>query len=300
MRSNPTMTAHRLWLLARAAIAGWRADGAASMGAALAFYALFSVGPLLLLAVSIAGLAYGDAAARGEVARALRGVMGDAGAAALQVLLKSVRAPGEGALGGLIGAGLLLLGAFSVLVELQNALDRIWRAPPRRGAALLRARLRSFAMVLGAGFLLLALLVVSAAVAALAARGTAWPGGAALAGAVDFAVSLALVGATFALLYKTLPRVPVRWRDVWPGAAVSAVLFAIGKQAIALYIGSTALGSAYGAAAALVVLLVWTYWSTQIFLLGAELVRVCAQARDARAAPADPAPGGSAPAPPCL
>src|SRR5205085_419888 len=219
-------------------------------------------------------LVFGPEAARGEIFDALRDLLGDDGAAAAQSLLKSVNKPAQGILGTLVGIAVLLLGAASVFGELQNALDRIWRAPPRRGSGLwnlLCTRLLSFGLVLGFGFLLVVSLLASAAIAAVgklyADAIGAW---ALLAEAFNFALSFALVTAMFAIIYKILPRVPIRWRDVWTGAAVTALLFAVGKSLIGLYLGRSGAGSAFGAAGSVIVLLVWMYYSAQIFLPGAE------------------------------
>lgn len=268
--------------LARSAISAWIDDRAPRMGAALAYYTLFSIAPLLLIMVSIAGLAFGEEAARGEVLAQLRELMGEQGAAAVQGLLQSVSKPAEGIVSAVVGFGALLLGATTVLAELQGALDHIWRAPPPpRGGVwkLLRTRLLSFGLVLGLGFLLIVSLVASAALAAAGRWWSAWFGGwLILLEVVNVAVGFVLTTTIFALIYKLLPRVRVEWRDVWVGAVVTSLLFAVGKSAIGLYIGRSGVASGFGAAGSLVVVLVWIYYSAQVFLLGAEFAHAYARA----------------------
>jgi len=276
-----------LYSLCRQAVNAWVDDYATSMGAALAYYTLFSIAPLLLIVISIAGLVFGPDAARGHIFAELRDLMGEDGAAAAQALLQSVNKPAQGVLGTVVGIVLLGVGAISVFGELQNALDRIWRAPGRAGSggvwSLVRARLLSFGMVLGIGFLLILSLVASAAVAALGKFAAPWFGSwVVLAELLNLAVSFALVTVTFAMIYKIIPRVRIGWRDVWIGAAVTALLFAIGKSLIGLYLGRSSYASAFGAAGSLVVLLVWVYYSAQIFLLGAEFTWVYAHSLGSR------------------
>jgi membrane protein len=282
--------------LGKQAVAAWVDDYASSMGAALAYYTLFSLAPLLLIVVSIAGLVFGADAARGEIFAELRDLVGDDGAAAAQSLLQSVNKPTQGVFATVVGIGTLLLGAASVFVELQNALDRIWRAPPRQGSGLwnlISSRLLSFGMVLGIGFLLIVSLIASAAIAALGKLySEAFGGWAILAEGLNFAISFAVVTTLFALIYKILPRVRIGWRDVWAGAAVTALLFSIGKSLLGLYLGRSGLASGFGAAGSLIVLLVWMYYSAQIFLLGAEFTHVYSHACGTRANPAGAASTG--------
>jgi len=284
--------------MAKDAVAAWVDDYAPSMGAALAYYTLFSLAPLLLISVSIAGLVFGPEAARGEVFSELRDMIGDEGAAAAQSLLQSLNKPAQGVVGTLVGLATLVIGAASVFGELQNSLDRIWRAPPRRGGAglwtLIRTRLLSFGMILCVGFLLVVSLVASAAIAALGKRyANAFGGWALVAEALNFALSFAVVTALFAMIYKILPRVRIGWRDVWTGAAVTALLFALGKSLIGLYLGRSGLASGFGAAGSLVVVIVWMYYSAQVFLLGAEFTHVYAHACGSRSDCAEPVAGAS-------
>ena len=280
--------------MARQSVADWVDDYAPSMGAALAYYTLFSLAPLLLIAVSIAGLVFGPDAARGEIFAQLRDVIGDEGAAAAESLLQSLNKPAQGVVGTVVGLATLVVGAASVFGELQNALDRIWRAPARPGGSglwsLLRARLLTFGMVLGIGFLLVVSLLASTAIAAFGKR-YAFGGWAIVAETLNFVVSFAVVTALFAMIYKILPRVRIGWRDVWVGAAVTALLFSLGKSLIGLYLGRSGAASGFGAAGSLIVVIVWTYYSAQIFLLGAEFTHVYAHARGTRVQPAAAAMG---------
>ncbi|HEY2254958.1 MAG TPA: YihY/virulence factor BrkB family protein [Variovorax sp.] len=277
------MNARALFDLCKQSVASWRADYAPSMGAALAYYTVFSVAPLILIVISVVGLVFGREEARGEIFAQLSGLMGADGARGVQAMLEALNKPAQGILATVIGIVLALVGATTVFGELQDALDRIWRAPPRNDINgllnLMRVRLLSFSMIMGIGFLLMVSLVVSAALAAL---GEWWApvfgDWAAMAQGVNFVVSFLMVTVVFALIYKIMPRVSVQWRDVWVGATVTAVLFTIGKHLIGLYIGRTGLASGYGAAGSLVVVLVWVYYSAQIFLLGVEFTWVYAHA----------------------
>jgi membrane protein len=233
------------WAMARQAVTAWNNDCAPSMGAALSYYTLFSISPLILIVVAVAGLAFGDDAARGEIFEQLSGLMGAQGAQAVEELLKSADRPGAGAIAAITGTVALLLGASAVFGELQNALDRIWRAPARKQDSgwlnLVRSRLLSFGMILAIAFVFMVSLVMSAVLSAL---GKWW--------GLDLAASFGLSTLMFALIYKIIPRVRIRWRDVWMGAAVTAALFALGKILIGLYLGRSAVASAFGAAGSLV------------------------------------------------
>ena len=280
------MGTKRIWALVKTAFSSWLDDYAPSMGAALAYYTLFSIAPLLLIVISVAGLVFGEQAVRGEIFDQLRGLMGDEGAKAVQNLLESVSQPEQGTAGTIIGTVLLLVGATTVFGELQNAFDRIWGVPAKEEVAwwkVLRGRLLSFGMILGIGFLLIVSLVFSAAVAALGKWwGPYFSGFEVLATAVNFIFSFAFMTTMFAMLYKLMPRVKIAWKDVWAGATVTALLFAVGKLLIGLYIGKSAISSGFGAAGSLVVVLVWVYYSAQIFLLGAEFTRVYSHTRGSR------------------
>jgi len=273
---NPFAAAAALF---RDAASNWMADHAQSMGAALAFYTIFSIAPLLLIVIAVAGAVFGEEAARGEIYEQLRGMLGTAGSLAVQGLLESARRPAENLPAAAFGVVVLLVAATSVFAELQDSLDRIWRAPQRARHSglwrLVRARLLSFGMILGIGFLLIVSLAVSAALNALGnwwdPQSRSWV---TFSGATENGLGMLLLTAVFALIYKSMPRASIHWRDVWIGAAVTAALFLAGKFLIGLYIGRSGVTSVFGAAASLIVVLLWVYYSAQIFLFGAEFTWV--------------------------
>jgi len=276
-----------LWLyvsLFKQAALAWIKDGASSMGAALAFYSAFSLAPLLLIVMAIAGLVYGADTARKAVVRQFADLIGPVGADAVGALLKAASTAETGGFATAIGVVLLLIGATTVLVELENDLDRIWEAPPRAEnglRSLVRERLVSFGMILGIGFLLIVSLVAGSAIAALSARWDSSALGATGLFIIDSVLSVAVFTALFAMLYKWLPNVRIAWREVWTGALTTAVLFTLGRLAIGAYLGRSATASAYAAAGSVLVLLLWLYYSAQIFLFGAEFTWVYAKHRRA-------------------
>jgi membrane protein len=283
------------WALLKRAVSAWSDDGAQSMGAALSYYTVFSLAPLLLIVISIAGLVFGADAARGELFGQLSELMGADAAKAVEGVLASVSRPASGVLGTTIGVVVLIVGATSVFAELQDALDRIWQAPARdkHGGMwrLLRSRLLSFGLILGIAFLLMVSLVLDALISALGK----WWGGmfadwAMLAQTVNLTLGLALTTTMFAMIYKLMPRVSVRWHDVWLGALVTSLLFTAGKLLIGLYIGRSGVASGYGAAGSFIVVLVWVYYSAQIFLMGAEFTWVYARTFGSMSAGAPAAP----------
>lgn len=265
--------------LFKAAAVNWVHDYAQSMGAALAFYTMFSIAPLLLIVISIAGLVFGEEAARGEIFNQLDSMLGTPGALAVQSLIESAGKPATSVPASVFGLVFLFIGATSVFAELQDALDRIWRAPARAGNSglwrLLRARLLSFGMILGIGFLLMVSLAFSAGLAALSkCWNPLFDGWVTVANTIELTLGVVLSTAVFAMIYKTMPRVRIDWSDVWVGATVTSLLFLAGKFLIGAYIGRTGISSAFGAAASLVVVLLWVYYSAQIFLFGAEFTWV--------------------------
>src|SRR5688572_27759299 len=275
------MSVRKMWGLTKEAMSGWSDDYAPSMGAALSYYTLFSIAPLLVIVIAIAGFFFGEQAVRGEIMEQLSGLLGQDGARAVQELLQSAAEPGDGAIAAVISIGVLVVGATTVLGELQNDLDRIWRSPaPRNREGLfgfVRGRLHAFAMILGVAFLLMVSLAFSAGVAALGKWwGPAFRGWQMFAHALDLAASFALLTLLFALIYKIIPRARIQWHDVWVGAAVTALLFAVGKVLIGLYLGKSDVTSGFGAAGSLVLVMVWVYYSAQIFLIGAEFTWVYA------------------------
>ena len=269
------------WALVKRAVAAWIDDYAPSMGAALSYYTIFSLAPLLLIVISIAGLFFGADAVRGEIFGQLRGLMGDDAAKAIEGILASVSKPSEGIAASVIGVVVLLIGATAVFGELQDALDRIWRAPVRDKAngpwGFVQTRLLSFGMIFGIAFLLMVSLVLGAVMAALGKWwGGVFGGWAMLAQIANTLVGFVLTAVVFAMIYKYMPRVRVRWDDVWLGALVTSVLFTVGKFLIGIYIGKSGVASGFGAAGSLVIILIWVYYSAQIFLIGAEFTWVYA------------------------
>lgn len=277
----------------RDSVVSWLKDYAPSMGAALAYYTMFSIAPLLLIVISVAGLVFGKEAASGAIFGQLQGLIGQEGAIALQGLLESVNKPAESVIATVVGVAALLIGATTVFNELQDALDRIWRAPARQKYSglwmLLRARLLSFGMILGIGFLLMVSLILSAALSALDKWwGPVFLGWEILAHVLNSLISFAITTALFAMIYKIMPRVHIAWRDVWLGSVVTAFLFTIGKFLIGLYIGQSGITSGFGAAGSLMVVLVWVYYSAQIFLMGAEFTWIYARTLGTHQAPRPP------------
>ena len=274
--------ARQIAALAKDAGVAWTNDGAASMGAAIAYYTIFSIAPLLIIAIAVAGFFFGAEAAQGHIFAQARGFLGEEGAATLQGLIKSASAPAEGFVATAIGLAVMLFGATGVFGELQGAMDRIWQTPVKKGQSgvgyLIRRRVFTFGMVLAVAFLLLVSLAVSAVISAIQSVWSpadgAWE---LLFQAINFAVSFVIVAGLFALMFKLLPRVSVAWGDVLIGAVVTALLFNIGKFLIGLYIGKSGVVSGFGAAGTLIAMLLWVYYSAQIFLLGAEFTWVYAK-----------------------
>ena len=260
-----------------ASLKSWVDHRGDSKGAALAFYTLFSMTPILVLAIVVAGYFFGAEAAQGEIVAQVQGLVGPNGAQAIQALLAAARDPASGLVATLIASVLLLLGATSVFAELKDSLDELWGIDkPRQSAfsVILRTRLLSFGMVLVLAFLLLVSLVVSAALTMLEHRaGGVLGSSAAVLATTASLISFGVIACMFAIIYKTLPDAPLTWRDVWIGAAFTAGLFSLGKYAIGLYLGNSGVASSFGAAGSLIALLLWVYYSAQIFFLGAEFTR---------------------------
>jgi membrane protein len=255
----------------------WIDHRADSKGAALAFYTLFSITPILVLAIAVAGYFFGAEAAQGEIVAQVQGLVGPNGAQVIQALLASARDPAAGLVATLVASVLLLLGTTSVFVELKGSLDELWGIEKTRKSAfivLLRTRLLSFGMVLVLAFLLLVSLVVSAALAMLERYVDQILGSSVVVLAtISSFISFGVIASLFAVIYKTLPDAPLSWLDVWIGAAFTAVLFSLGKYAIGLYLGNSGVASSFGAAGSVIALLLWVYYSAQIFFFGAEFTR---------------------------
>jgi membrane protein len=255
----------------------WLEHRASSKGAALAFYTMFSIAPILVLVIAIAGAFYGEQAAQGELFGQLRGLVGPQGAEALQAVLAGARNHEEGKLATLVAGALLLFGATTVFAELKASLDEIWQLPPLTQGTVwdtVRTRLLSFGMVLVLGFLLMVSLVVSAALALLEKYWNGlWSNAALALSGINWIIGFLVIAAMFGVIYKLLPRIALSWRDVIIGALGTAALFTLGKYAIGAYIGNSGVANSFGAAGSLIALLLWVYYSAQIFFLGAEFAR---------------------------
>jgi membrane protein len=269
------------------------------MGAAIAYYTLFSIAPLLLIAIAVAGMIFGADAARGGIFLQIRGFLGDDGAQAIEGLVKNADQPVQGTVAIVTSVVTMFVGATAVFGELQSSLDRIWQAPERKNGGffdLVRGRMLTFGMVLGVAFLLMVSLILSAGISAL---GNFWiryvsewqP----LLQLLNFVFSAMIFTGLFALIYRFVPRASVAWEDVWIGAAVTAVLFSVGKYLIGLYLGQSSIGSSFGAAGSLVTVLVWVYYSAQVFLLGAEFTWVYARRFGSRSGEGSNAPVATSP-----
>ena len=270
-----------VWHLLRETVAGFIDDGALSWGASIAYYTLFSIAPVLLVVVAIAGLAFGPEAAQGAIVDQFSVMMGHQTAEALQGMIESAAQPHEGVLATIIGLVVLFIATSGVFGEVQSAMNAIWKADPPQHSTLtrlMRARLVSLGLVVTSGFLLTVSLAASAALASFSTYlRYVFPDVQVVLTVVDVALSAALIGSMFAAMFKILPDTPITWRDVAIGALASTVLFEGGKYVIAFYIGQSNVASSYGAAGALIVLLVWIYYSAQIFLIGAEFSRAYAR-----------------------
>ena len=257
----------------------WYRHKAPRLGASLAFYTLLSLAPLLVVIVALAGMVYGEEAARGQIVAQLSGLMGTTGATAIEEVIKQARQPTAGLFATLAGLITLFFGATAVVAELRDALNTIYEIPSPDVTGLktlimfVRERFFSFAMVLGVGFILLVSLAINAWLAAMGTWFSGWLPALVLQ-FISTLVSWVIITVLFAAIYKVLPDITIEWRDVLLGAAVTSLLFNLGKFAIGLYLGSSTVASAYGAAGSLVILLIWVYYSAQIFFLGAEFTHV--------------------------
>jgi membrane protein len=280
-QSSPTVELG-WWPLISQAGTQWVSHKDARLGAALAYYSVFSIGPLIVIAIAVAGLLFGQDAVRGQVTDTLKGLLGDTGAQAINAMLVDASKPREGILAAAIGLGTLVFAAVGVVVQLKDALNTVWEVKTESGGSIwtfVRTYILSFAGVISLGFLLLVSMLVTTALAA---------GGKYIAlylpetvlQLAGFVISFLVIVLLFAMMFKWLPDTQVRWRDVWLGAVVTALLFEIGKFLIGIYIGKQGLESTYGAAASIVIVLIWVYYSAQIVLFGAEFTNVCAKQHD--------------------
>jgi membrane protein len=293
--------------LIKETVADWSADEAPRLAAGLAYYTLLSLAPLLVLAVSIAGFVYGDEAARGQIAAELSKAVGPEAGKGIQSIIAHAHAPETGTFSTIIGVIVLFVGASGVFGELQYALDRIWNVKPKpnRGIyGVVRDRFLSFTMVLGVAFLLLVSLIVSAVLSAVGAFfSSKLPGGELVWQGLNLFISMSVIAALFSLIFKVIPDVQAKFRDVWLGGWVTAVLFSIGKLLLGLYLGRESVTSPYGAAGSLIVLIIWVYYTAQILFFGAEFTQVLARHRGRTIPPSknavadEDAPRHSAPTP---
>jgi membrane protein len=282
------VTAQSVWGLLKETACRWNEINAPRLGAALAFYTMLSLAPLLVVSIGVAGMLFGEEAAQGQVVGQIQSLVGVEGAHAIQSLLDSASQPASGIFATGMGLLFLLFGASGVFGELRDSLNLVWGVKPAMGKGLLgliQYRFVSFAMVFGIGFLLLVSLVFTTAISAMGKLfGGYLPVPESALQILNILLSFVAVTVLFALLYKVVPDIDIEWRDVWIGAAVTSFLFSVGKFLIGLYLGKASIGSAYGAAGSLVVLLVWVYYSGQIFFLGAEFTHTFSKRHGSRAA----------------
>ena len=262
-----------LWTIAKEAAANWSSHRDSRQGAALAYYSIFSLGPIIAIAIAVAGFFFGREAVSGQVAASITGMLGDTGAKAIQAMLADAGRPREGLLATVLGVGTLLFAAIGVVVQLKDALNTVWEVDDVPGHGVwhfLRSYVVSLAAILALGFLLLVSLIVTAGLAAFGKHAAPhiqeW-----LLHIISLSASISVISLLFAMMFKWLPDADVAWHDVWLGAIITAILFEMGKSAIGFYIGKQGLDSTYGAAASIIVVLIWVYYSSQIILMGAEI-----------------------------
>lgn len=287
------MTLQDLWPLLKETVSEWTEDGAPRLGAALAYYTVFSLAPLLIIVLFIIGLIWSGetSVARERILAQVQGLTGPDGAQMIETMLESTRPGNGGGLATLLGVVALIFGATGVFVQLQNALNIIWDVVPKPGRGIrgfLATRLLSFGVVLVIGFLLLVSLLLSALLSALdTLTSGVTPLTQFLFQVLNLIVSVGIITLLFAMIFRYLPDVEIEWRDVWVGAAITAVLFTLGKWGIGVYLGNSSTASTYGAAGSLVVLLLWVYYSAQILFFGAEFTQVYARHHGSHIRPAD-------------
>lgn len=278
-----------IWRLLKETWQEWQEDNASRLAASLAYYTIFSLSPLLIIAISIAGAIFGEEAARGEIVGQIKGLVGTNGAEVIETAIQNANQPDISNIASTISIVVLLFGASGVFAELQEALNLIWevKAKPQQGLwGFIRKRILSFSVVLGIGFLLLVSLIISAILAALNNYLSGLvPGLDVIWQIVNFIVSFAVTTVLFALMYRFLPDVKIRWNDVWIGAIITSLLFSIGRFILGAYLGGGSFGSTYGAAGSLVIILAWVYYSTQILFFGAEFTQVYAKRYGSRIIP---------------
>jgi membrane protein len=283
------MTAREAWTLLKQTLAEWNEDGVPHLAAAIAYYTAFALAPVLVIAMAVAGLAFDSAQVRVQILLQMREMLGPDGAELVGTMLDAASKRGQSWRALVVGLAAIVLAASGLFGELQYALNRVWDVAPRPGRGLLgllQDRFLSFTMVLGSGFLLLVSLVLSAALAAVGSYvGGLLPQWATLLQVANFTLGFAMTTVLFGMIYKVLPDVQLRWRDVALGAAVTAALFTVGRLLIGIYLGRSSVGSAYGAAGSLAIILLWVYYSAQVLMLGAEFTQVYTRWRGRWVAP---------------
>ena len=272
------ITPRLVWKMLKLTWQEWGDDNGASLSAALAYYTVFSLAPILVIVVAVVGLYYGQDAARGQLVAQIGGLIGDEGADLVESMIVTASEPAKGTIATVLGFLTLLFGATGAFSEMQASLNHIWDLPKRKSTGMINwvtSRFISFTLVLGTGFLLLVSLILGAVFAALTDLfGSAGVNIEIYGQAINFALSFVLTGLLFALIYRILPDIEIAWRDVWVGAMVTSFAFSIGKLAIGIYLGRNSTASAYGAAGSLVIVMIWVYYSAQILFLGAEFTQV--------------------------
>jgi membrane protein len=267
------MKRNTIFHLVKATIREWQEDKALRLGAALSYYTIFSLAPILIIVIAIAGLAFGSDFARTQIMNQMKGLLGPQGSEAVGEMLKSASKPSSGIIATIVGFLTLIFGATGVVTQLKDALNTIWEVEPKKSSgirALVNDRLLSFGLILAIGFLLLISLVISAALSAISeSLGTA-----AILQILNLVVSVGVITILFALIFKYLPDTEIKWRNVWIGALVTSILFTIGKTLTGVYLAKSSVASAYGAAGSLVIVLLWVYYNSQILFLGAEFTQV--------------------------
>ncbi len=277
------MSLKQIWRLLKETFVKWQKDKASRLAASLSYYTIFSLAPLLIIAIAIAGFFFGETAARGEIIGQIQGLVGKDGAEAIQAMIQNASRPNssDGTIASVISIFILIFGASGMFVELQDALNTIWdieQGPDLGIIDFIRKRFLTFAMILGIGFLLLVSLVLSAVLAGISSlTSSLFPGFDFLSQLVNFVVSFGVITLLFAMIYKYLPDVKITWGDVRIGAIITALLFVIGKYLIGLYLGNNTFSSTYGAAGSIIIILVWTNYSAQILFFGAEFTQVYAR-----------------------
>lgn len=280
------MNLKNIFTLLKDTFQAWKEDKASRLGAALAYYTIFSIGPLLLVIIAIVGFILGKSATEGNLVGTISNVVGEQGAQVIQDAVKNAGKPGAGIIASVIGVVTLLLGASGIFGQLQDALNTVWKAEPPKGGLLdtIRARFVPFLMVLGSGLLLVLSLAAQSTLSVLGKYlSDTLPGGALLWGVVNIVISLGIITLMFAMIFKFLPDTDIAWKDVWAGAALTSLLFTLGQIGLAFYLSISNVGSPYGAAGSLVVVLVWIYYSAQLLLFGAEFTKVYAERHGSRA-----------------